>query len=268
MTWWNDFADQMQCDVPLRRWTWYRLGGRARYLFRPRDAEQLALLTVRARHENLPVKVLGCGANVLVSDDGFDGVVVRLDGSAFRRVEHRDGRVCAGAGVDLMPFSRDCSERGLSGLEFMAGIPASIGGAIRMNAGGPQGEFGDVVRAVRVLRPDGTIEDWPKQCLGFSYRKSEIGDAIVLSATLELVEDDPQRVSRTYEDFFEQKRLAQPMGQQSAGCVFKNPQGQSAGAFCRSESPASSVDRDPQARGDNTLGVSQWEADRSPSLAD
>ena len=92
-------------------------------------------------------------------------------------------------------------------------------------------EFGDVVREVKVLTPDGAIEDWPKQRLGFGYRTSEIGDAIVLSATLELAEADPQRVTKVYEDFFEQKLSSQPMGQQSAGCVFKNPPGQSAGAL-------------------------------------
>lgn len=128
MSWWNDFADRMECDAPLGRRTWFRLGGRARYLFQPHHAEQLAAVVVRAREEDIPLKVLGRGANVLVSDDGFDGVVVRLDHASFRRVERRGPQVDVGAGVDLMPFARACSKRGLSGLECMAGIPRRSAG--------------------------------------------------------------------------------------------------------------------------------------------
>src|SRR3972149_7190139 len=139
MSWWNDCADRIACDAPLGRRTWFRLGGRARYLFHPHSAEQLAALVVRAREENVPLKVLGRGANVLVSDDGFDGVVVPLDHAAFRGVERRGPRVEVGAGVDLMPFASVCSRGGLSGLGCMAGIPSTIGGGVRMNAGGGVG---------------------------------------------------------------------------------------------------------------------------------
>jgi len=178
---------------------------------------------------------------VLVSDDGFDGVVVRLDHASFRRVERsRSGpggpQLDVGAGVDLMPFARSCSARGLSGLECMAGIPSSIGGAVRMNAGGRFGEFGQVVRQVRVMRSDGFIETWPRERCGFGYRHSAIGDHMVLSAQLEFVEDDPARVRRSFEECFAQKRDSQPLGDRSAGCIFKNPtcrlaQGRSAGAL-------------------------------------
>jgi len=211
--------------------TWFRLGGRARYLFQPHSAEQLAALAVRAREQEVPLKVLGRGANVLVSDDGFDGVVVRLDHHSFRRVERRGSQVDVGAGVNLMPFARACSKRGLSGLECMAGIPSTIGGAIRMNAGGRSGEFGNVVKNVRVLGPDGGTATWSQQRCGFGYRHSKLGDHIVLSVQLELVEDDPICVRRTFEECFAQKRCSQPLGDRSAGCIFKNPTGRSAGAM-------------------------------------
>lgn len=175
--------------------------------------------------------MLGRGANVLVSDDGFDGVVVRLDHASFRRVKRRGSQVDVGAGVDLMPFARSCSARGLSGLECMAGIPSTIGGAIRMNAGGRFGEFGRLVKQVRVLRSDGCPETWPRERCGFGYRHSAIGDNIVLSAQLELVEDDPAKVRRAFEGCFAQKRDSQPLGERSAGCIFKNPIGRSAGAL-------------------------------------
>lgn len=191
----------------------------------------MAKLVVRAREHSVPVKVLGRGANVLVSDDGFDGVVTRLDHPSFRKVTRRDTRLEVGAGVDLIPLARRCSARGLSGLECMAGIPATVGGAVRMNAGGRFGEFSDVVRRVEVLGPDGRREFWAADRCGFGYRRSNIDGHLVLSAELELAEDDPARVRRKFEEFFELKRASQPLADQSAGCIFKNPNGHSAGAL-------------------------------------
>ncbi len=185
----------------------------------------------RTRDEGLPLKVLGRGANVLVSDDGFDGVVVRLDDPAFGRIHRCGSRLEVGGGVDLTRLTRYCVGRGLSGLEGMAGIPATVGGAIRMNAGGRFGEFGDVVRQVTVLTRDGKREVWGTEQCGFGYRRSSIGDRTVLSADLELREDDPLQVRRRFEDYFAVKRNTQPLGDRSAGCIFKNPGGRSAGAL-------------------------------------
>jgi len=215
----------------LGRKTWFHLGGRARYYFQPDGEEDLAAMTVRAKTEGVPLRVLGEGANILVSDDGFDGVVVRLDGPSFRSVKEKPDGIEVGAGVDLMPLARTCSARGWSGLECLAGIPATIGGAVRTNAGGRFGEIGDVVRSVRVMDQDGRIETWPRERLGFGYRRSAIGDRIVLSADLALVRDDPDRTRAKFEEVFEYKLQSQPMADKSAGCIFKNPQGGSAGAM-------------------------------------
>lgn len=231
MSWWSEFASRIERDAPIGLQTWFRLGGTARYLFRPRDADDLAQLMACAGQEALPVKVLGQGANVLVSDDGFDGVVVRLDGDAFRTVSRRGATLEVGAGVDLMPLARDCSERGLSGLECTAGIPGTVGGAVRMNAGGRFGELGDVVTQVCVLRGEGRLEVRSHDDVGFDYRNTNLGDAIVLSVQLDLVEDDPLRVKGRFDEYFEYKRVSQPLAEHSAGCIFKNPTGQSAGAL-------------------------------------
>ena len=204
MSWWRDFANQMERDAPLGQNTWFRLGGLARYLFRPRDAACLGSLMQRANEEGVPVKTLGRGANVLVSDDGFDGVVVRLDAPAFRRVEQRGMRFEVGAGVDLLRLVKQCSENGLAGLEALAGIPGTVGGAVRMNAGGRDGEFGDVVREVRALSSGGEPETWSEERIGFGYRRTELGDRVVLSATLELREDDPDRVRTDYREHLDQ----------------------------------------------------------------
>lgn len=231
MNWWNDFQGRIEHDAPVGRQTWFRLGGRAKYLFQPRSVGELSALMRRARQEDVPVKILGRGANVLVSDDGFDGVVVRLDQPAFRRVEERGERVEVGAGVDLMPFARGCSAKGLSGLECMAGIPATIGGAVRMNAGGRFGDFAECVEGITVLRPDGEVEQWSKDRCGFHYRHSDIEDEVVLSAKLRLKKDDPQRVLSKYDAIFAEKQRTQPIAAHSAGCIFKNPPNQAAGAL-------------------------------------
>lgn len=231
MSWWSEFAEAIEPDAPLGRLTWFRLGGPARYLFRPRDVDELGAMVGRARQEEVPLKVLGAGANVLISDDGYDGVVVRLDNATFRRTQWLGSTVNVGAGVDLMPFARECSGRGLSGLEGMAGIPATVGGAIRMNAGGRFGEFGKVVREVDLLGSDGTLDTWTRDRLGFGYRRSALTDEIIVSAKLDLEEDDPARIKATFDEYLDYKMSSQPIADCSAGCIFKNPEGQSAGAL-------------------------------------
>ncbi|MBU0719090.1 MAG: UDP-N-acetylmuramate dehydrogenase [Planctomycetes bacterium] len=229
MSWSTEFADCVECDAPLGKLTWFRLGGPARYLSRPRSADELAAIMTRARNEGLETQVLGAGANVLVRDDGVDGVVVRLDQPGFREVEWDGLTARVGAGVDLMLFVRECSARGLSGLEGLAGIPGTIGGAVRMNAGTRHGEIGDVVRDVELLRRDNVRDTWTRDQLGFGYRRSALDGEIVLSARLEFSQGDPQQVNEAFVEHLAEKMRTQPLGAHSAGCVFKNPAGRSAG---------------------------------------
>jgi len=193
--------------------------------------EQLRALVERSRGEDVPIKVLGQGANVLISDDGFDGVVVRFDSPAFQKVEQQGERFHVGAGVELIPFSRRCSRRGYSGLEGMAGIPATVGGAVRMNAGGKFGEFGDAVREVDVVTPMGERKTLSREEIGFGYRRSAIGENLVVAAELELKEGDPAKTHQKFAECYAEKRRTQPLTEPSAGCIFKNPTGASAGAL-------------------------------------
>ncbi|MHC5111432.1 MAG: UDP-N-acetylmuramate dehydrogenase [Planctomycetota bacterium] len=212
--------------------TWFRLGGRAQFLFRPTDIADLSRFLRASYAEGVPVKVLGSGANVLVGDDGFDGAVIRLDGEAFKSVRDcGDGIFEVGAGVDLMPFSRAMSREGWSGLECMAGIPATIGGAIRMNAGGKFGEFGDVVIDATVLRPDGVEERWSAKRLDLGYRHSALDDGIVVNARIALSAVDPAESDARYQEYFAFKENTQPLKYHSAGCIFKNPEQMPAGAL-------------------------------------
>ena len=229
MTWWNEYADQIELDAPLAPLTWYRLGGPAKYLFRPRDVESLVGLRRRACDAGVATKVLGGGANVLIDDDGFDGLVIRLDAPVFRSCVRRNGGVRVGAGADFMRLAETCSKQGWSGLEGMAAIPGTLGGAVRMNAGGRYGYIADVLHEATMLTHQGALETWTKDRFAFGYRKSAVGDATVVDATLNLQEDDPVRTSAAHQARFTAKRNNQPLQTRTAGCVFKNPPAQSAG---------------------------------------
>ena len=229
MPWWDEFQERIEPDAPVGRMTWFRVGGRSRWLARPRGRDELAAVVARARAEGLALRVLGGGANVLIRDDGVDGLVVRLDDPAFRQVEVQDEEVTVGAGVDLMPLVRRMSQHGRRGLEALAGIPGTVGGAVRMNAGGPAGSFGDVVESVEVLEPGGEVRSLPAEALAFGYRCSAVGRRVVLEARLRLESDDPVRTQERYRELFARKSAAQPLGECSAGCIFKNPEAGPAG---------------------------------------
>ena len=230
----------VQRNRPLAPLTRYRLGGPAEWFVRPRSLAQLAELITRCRQENVPCRILGGGANLLVDDEGVDGVVVRLDEPFFTNVEgdvqsdtvtRKPGAVLvrAGAGADMAKLASDSVQQGLSGLECMAGIPGSVGGCIRMNAGGRWGEIAQVVREVSVIEPGGGLKALTPEQVGFSYRHTALRDAIVCGATFELMPADPDEVRRCYCEIWDAKLAAQPMAAHSAGCVFKNPPGDSAG---------------------------------------
>ncbi|MBI4579069.1 MAG: UDP-N-acetylmuramate dehydrogenase [Planctomycetes bacterium] len=227
---------------PLAPLTKYRLGGAAEWFVRPRDSGQLREAMIRSREASLPFRVLGGGANLLVVDDGVDGVVVRLDAPAFTGVEWipdspgrggagRDEAVLVrvGAGVDMAKLTLDSVRRGLTGLECMAGIPGSVGGIIRMNAGGRWGEISTVVQDVSVLEPDGGLRTLARDEVGFSYRRTSLGGAVACGATLRLTPGDPDKVMERYREIWAAKQAAQPLAAHSAGCVFKNPPGDRAG---------------------------------------
>ena len=231
MVWLNEFADRTISNAPLAPLTWFRLGGPARHLVSPRDARDLARLLRFARQENVPFRLLGHGANVLVGDQGVPGIVVRLNQGMFRQTYFDDTRVSVGAGVDLMRLCRSCCERGLGVLEGLAGIPGSVGGAVKMNAGGRFGQFGDAVACATVLTRDGVTEVRNRKQLGLGYRRSNLDGATVLSVDLELTHDDPKELTDRYREIWALKRGSQPVADKSAGCIFKNPTGYSAGAL-------------------------------------
>ena len=227
-------ADFCAFDYPLARHTWYRVGGPAEAFARPRNHDELARLLRRCDDEDVPVRTLGLGANVLVADEGVPGVVVRLDERAWQAVEIDGDRVTVGGGCDVQKLTLRAAREGLAGLECMAGIPGTVGGCVRMNAGGRFGDFGSRVLSVKLMDGAGRTFERAADDLHFDYRRSGLpADAVVLSATLDLRRDDPQAVSRRTKEVWAYKRDSQPLNTKnegrSAGCMFKNPPGDSAG---------------------------------------
>ncbi|NOX58848.1 MAG: UDP-N-acetylmuramate dehydrogenase [Planctomycetes bacterium] len=219
----------IQSDVALAGRTWFRLGGSAQNFCAPNDVAELRNALHWARSKNVPVRVLGGGANLLVRDGSLGGLVISLSQPAFCGVSFDGDRVKVGAGVDLMHLSRDCSYDGLAGLECLAGIPGTVGGAIAMNAGGRFGSIGDSVERVRLIDRAGVIVDRDVSQMCFAYRQSALEDRIVLEAVLKLRQEPVDEVKRRYQDNWRFKKDSQPLAAHSAGCIFKNPEGDVAG---------------------------------------
>lgn len=227
----NGLEKIVKKDYPLGQSTWFGLGGRAEYFIRPQTVAQLADVAKRCSENSVPMQVLGFGSNLLVRDEGVKGTVIKLDGEEFCKVKHDGLILTAGAGADLGKLVLDCVRRGLGGIEILAGIPGSIGGAVRMNAGGIFGDLGSAIESVTLMDNDGNIFEKSKPELSFDYRQTNITAKIILAAQIKLYQADPQHLLKTVKEVWIYKKNTQPLNTKSAGCVFKNPRGMSAGAM-------------------------------------
>jgi UDP-N-acetylmuramate dehydrogenase len=223
----SDLDVQVQADAPLGPLTWFGIGGRADALVTPRSPAALAELVRRCRHNQVRTRVLGSGANLLVDDAGVEGVVISLAHPAFASLEvNTEGGIelmKVGAGHELMKLVTECARRGLSGIEGMTGIPAHVGGAIAMNAGGRYGEIGDAVHAVAIVRPDGELRVFARSELHFAYRHATLPEGVIAWATFSMREDNPLAVRARVQEYMAYKKSVQPMSNHAAGCMFKNP---------------------------------------------
>lgn len=224
------FRGEIAAEAALAPLTTWRIGGPAEILATPSDVDDVILAVTWANARGLPWRVLGNGSNLLVSDDGVRGMVLRV-----RRVLDEvviDGtRVAAGAGASFPALANAAAERGLSGIEFGAGIPGSVGGALVMNAGWHQFEIGNVVRSVRYLERDGTVAAFDRAACKFGYRSSALRGrgGVVLSTELALTEDAGPAVKERLLRFSESRRANQPTELPSCGSVFLKPEGDFAG---------------------------------------
>lgn len=238
---WDRFCEEMRPmlstranlarEEPLAPKTTMRVGGAARLYAEPATEEDLRLLLVRAARDGLPVFVLGRGSNLIVPDEGVDGLVISLSINSWAGFERLpDGRIRVGAGLRLKNLCGLAAAEGLGGFEFLEGIPGSVGGALRMNAGAMGGWMFDVVDEVRLMSVDGEIRNLPRSVMTVEYRAcGELKDSIALGAILHpMSKSDAASVGRQIEDYRRKRRETQPR-EPSAGCIFKNPPGASAG---------------------------------------
>jgi len=223
----------VEADYPLERLTTIRIGGPADFFARPESERALIELLAWAAAEEIAVGVVGSGSNLLVADDGFRGLVLKL-GGGLTRFERDDTRLLSGGGARLPSAAAKAASWGLSGLEFGINIPGTVGGAVRMNANAYGGELARVLEWVTVCTAEGSDRRTPDQ-LGFRYRDSNLGAGeVVARASFRLSESDPAEVKQTMAGMRERRREAQPSGIKTFGSTFVNPaqpeaEGRSAG---------------------------------------
>lgn len=219
---------RLTCDAPLAKLVWFKTGGRADWLFEPADIDDLRLFLERL-DGSMPVMALGLGSNLIVRDGGIPGVVVKL-GKPFARVEVGEGQVvaCGGAahGILVASVARDA---GIAGLEFMRGIPGTVGGFVRMNGGAYGREVSDVLIDCDIVLPTGECVRLPVADLGYTYRHSELPEgATVIAARFQGRTGDIAAITREMDRIAEQRERSQPLRTRTGGSTFKNPPGRKA----------------------------------------
>ncbi|MFE1602730.1 UDP-N-acetylmuramate dehydrogenase [Methylobacterium sp. ID0610] len=216
---------RLLADHPLADLTWFRVGGPAQVLFTPADEEDLAA-ALRALPADIPVTVIGLGSNLIVRDGGVPGLVVRLGGRAFGSIEIEGETIRAGTAVPDVKVARAAAEAGLDGLAFYRGIPGSIGGALRMNAGAHGGETTDVLVEARGVTRAGEIRSFSHAAMGFSYRHSSVpADVIFTGALFRGRPGDKAAILAEMDRVTAAREAAQPIRERTGGSTFKNPEG-------------------------------------------
>jgi len=227
----NGLEEIVETDYPLAKRTWYGLGGAADYFIRPKTIEQLKEVIRLCSENNIRIYVMGFGSNLLISDKGLRGAVIKLGAEQFAQIEFDGVEVTAWAGAELSKLVLTCVKKGLSGVEALTGIPGSVGGAVKMNAGGNFGDFGAAIETVILMDSKGNIFKKSKPELVFDYRRTNITANFILNAQLKLNESDSEQIMRTVKEIWIYKKNNQPLNTRNSGCIFKNPRGGSAGAL-------------------------------------
>jgi UDP-N-acetylmuramate dehydrogenase len=214
---------------PLARHTTFAIGGRAAMFARPRTLEELERALADVRREGLPLRILGGGSNLLVDDGDLQFAVITMRSLNLRPFRIDSGLVRSSGGMRLSALIKRCAKSGLGGLEPLAGIPGTVGGAVVGNAGAHGVTIGECVRSATVIDDDLTLRKLERSHLEFACRRSNLGGRTVVEVELGLIERDPARARMNFVKYREWKRSNHPLHKLSAGCVFKNPDGDSAG---------------------------------------
>lgn len=227
------FSGDVFADEPMKNHTTLRIGGPADVYVMPKNLLSLKNLLLALNDEHVSAMPVGGGSNLLISDDGIEGAIIStVFLNHIEVIEENDDevRLFAEAGTPLQKLINLAKAQGYKGVEGLAGIPGSLGGAVRGNAGSFGFEIGEVVESVTIIRVSGKMATIEGDALCFDYRSCAIPDGtIILSANLRLKKDEAEEVSKRSHDFLQEKMRKQPISQFSAGCVFKNPPGAHAG---------------------------------------
>ena len=221
----------VETNYSLAKRTWYGLGGAADYFVRPKTVEQLREVVQRCNENEVPVYVMGFASNLLISDDGVRGAVIKLEDDQFSQIKFEGEELTAWAGAELSKLVLTCVEKGLTGLEALTGIPGSVGGAVKMNAGGNFGDIGTAIEKVTLMDNEGDVFEKSKPELIFDYRGTNITAKFILNAGMGLSGADPEQIMRIVKEVWVHKKNNQPLNTKNSGCIFRNPRGVSAGAM-------------------------------------
>jgi len=217
-------------NVSLADYTTFRIGGEARYFYTAKDKEKAVKALLLAKELNLPFFVLGGGSNILIADDGFKGLVVSFQ---FSDIDFKDNKIFCGAGLSLALLLSEAAKKGLSGLEWGAGIPGTVGGAIRGNSGAFGDSMVSAINKVEVFNlASKKTENYSQEDCSFDYRESVFKrrpELVILSAELELKKGDKKEIKEKMKECMDYRQETQPLGFPSAGSIFKNPPDMPAG---------------------------------------
>lgn len=217
-------------NISLKKYTTYKVGGKSRCVVYPKNVDKLVKLIKLLNQNNIKYKIIGNGSNLLFSDKDYDGILIKL--VDFDEIEINDNRIKVGAGYSLMKLSRIAMKNSLTGLEFAAGIPGTVGGAVFMNAGAYKSDMGYIVKSVKVLTPDYRIIELENRELDFHYRTSYLKKHpkyICLEAVIKLEHGSRSAIENLMKERLKRRMSSQPLNYPSAGSVFRNPKDMFAG---------------------------------------
>ncbi len=238
MNWWKPLKGRVRINEPLKRHTTFKIGGRASFFIEPADIEDLKVLLILLKRCKIPFLLIGSGSNLLVADKGLKAAVVALTSPYFKKARFRGNSLEVSSGVKLNQIVRLAEGQGLSGLEFLSGIPGTVGGALAMNAGVSEKvtshksgitSIGGIVENVTVMDYNGRIKVLDRKDIEFGYRESSLAKYIILAVRLKLVKKNKKEIRDNIKRYLDYRKGTQGANWLSAGCVFKNPQEESAG---------------------------------------
>lgn len=228
-------SNEVKKDIILSKYTTYKVGGKADFLVTPKNIEELIRVLKYVRNHQIKYKILGNGSNVIFNNTPYHGVIIKLD--EFQNLEMIGREVIVGTGYPLMRLAMKVSLSGLTGMEFATGIPGTVGGAVFMNAGAYLSDMGYIVKSIKVLTPEYEVIEMKNEALNFHYRTSflkEHPDYICLEAHIVLKHGVKDAIMEVIQDRKKRRVSSQPLEYPSAGSVFRNPEGDSAGRLIES----------------------------------